>query len=159
MTSRRALIVAPLYDGEWLSPLPGRNLLVERLTKCLETFGKYEVKALNGLVEEDVLRAELARFFDTDGELLFYFYGHGCLRPPGLGVFAVSSDVVEGVASVDESAITGESAPVIREIERSSDMNKIGIVTVAWTWLTAHPKWTWAAIGMTFGFIAGIWIA
>jgi len=112
MTSRRALIVAPLYDGEWLPPLPGRTFLVERLTKCLETFGQYEVKALNGLVEEDALRGELARFFDTDGELLFYFYGHGCLRPPGLGVFAISSarPNKEGLLMTEVTAFANYSA-------------------------------------------------
>lgn len=92
MTSRRALIVAPLYDGEWLPQLPGRPLFIERLTACLNKYGNYDIKKLSGVVEEDVLRTELDRFFDTDGgELLFYFYGHGCLRKPDFGVFATSS--------------------------------------------------------------------
>ena len=40
--------------------------------------------------------------------------GHTILVEAG-DVIAIDGDVIEGVASVDESAITGESAPVIRE--------------------------------------------
>jgi K+-transporting ATPase ATPase B chain len=40
--------------------------------------------------------------------------GHVILVEAG-DVIAIDGDVIEGVASVDESAITGESAPVIRE--------------------------------------------
>jgi hypothetical protein len=90
MVSRRALIVAPLYDGGWLPPLKGRSLLVERLTKCLEQYSNYEIRRLDGIVEDDQFRSELGKFFDTDGELLFYFYGHGCIRKPNFGVLATS---------------------------------------------------------------------
>jgi HEAT repeat protein len=32
----------------------------------------------------------MKEFFDTEGEVLFYFYGHGCMRDPGLGVLGTS---------------------------------------------------------------------
>ena len=37
MAHRRALIVAPLYDGEWLPPLNGSGLLTERLARRIAT--------------------------------------------------------------------------------------------------------------------------
>lgn len=91
MVDRRALIVAPLYDGKWLPPLVSGSALVPRLTQCLEEHGQYDVKTLTGLVEPSDFRQALSEFFDSDGELLFYFYGHGCLNIAGLGVFATSS--------------------------------------------------------------------
>ena len=56
-----------------------------------ETGGRTETVAATGLRSGDIVRVE-------QGEII-----------PGDG------DVIEGIASVDESAITGESAPVIRE--------------------------------------------
>ena len=40
--------------------------------------------------------------------------GDRCVCEPG-DIIPGDGDVVEGIAAVDESAITGESAPVIRE--------------------------------------------
>lgn len=90
MVARRALIVAPLYNGEMFSLLAGSSLLVKRLSACLDGYGDYAIQVLDNFVTQDVFRQTLYQFFDVDGELLFYFYGHGCLRPPGVGVFATS---------------------------------------------------------------------
>lgn len=111
MVSRRALIVAPLYDGEWLPSLKGRSLLSERLTKCLEQYGNYEVRKLDGIVKDDLFRSELENFFDTDGELLFYFYGHGCIRNPNFGVLATSYARLnnEGVLMMELMVAANES--------------------------------------------------
>jgi len=53
--------------------------------------GKFEVVSATALRREDVVLVVAGEFIPGDGE------------------------IIEGVASVDESAITGESAPVIRE--------------------------------------------
>src|SRR5262245_30175993 len=53
--------------------------------------GGYEVVAAPALRKGDIVRVEAGQVIPADG------------------------DIIEGVASVDESAITGESAPVIRE--------------------------------------------
>ena len=90
MAARRALIVAPLYNGEMFSLLAGSSLLVKRLSDRLDRYGNDEIQVLDNFVTQDVFRQTLYQFFDVDGELLFYFYGHGCLRPPGLGIFATS---------------------------------------------------------------------
>ncbi len=58
-------------------------------------------RRLNGKTEEKVAAGELRK-----GDLVVCEAGD---------VIASDGDVVEGIASVDESAITGESAPVIRE--------------------------------------------
>src|SRR5215471_19491646 len=90
MAARRALIVAPLYNGEMFALLAGSSLLVKRLSDCLDRYGNYDIRVLDNFVTQNVFRQILYQFFDVDGELLFYFYGHGCLRPPSLGVFATS---------------------------------------------------------------------
>jgi HEAT repeat protein len=90
MANRRGLVIAPLYDGSFLPALPGGALLVQRLTKCLREQGAYDVKALNTIIDQKQFRQAIRPFFQSEGELFFYFYGHGCLRPPGLGVFATS---------------------------------------------------------------------
>jgi HEAT repeat protein len=91
MAPRRALIIAPLYDGKLLPPLAGRSTLVERLTTCIRNKGNYDVKVLDRQVEPPDFRQAIHEFFQLEGELLFYFYGHGCLQLSGLGAFATSS--------------------------------------------------------------------
>jgi HEAT repeat protein len=117
MVSRRALIVAPLYDGQWLPPLAGRPDVVKRLTKCLEEQGGYDVKALDGIVKPPELLQAIEDFFSSDGELFFYFYGHGCVRKNGNGYFAVSSarNFEEGIpmAEVITSAITSKAQEIV----------------------------------------------
>jgi hypothetical protein len=90
MATRRAFIVAPLYDGKWLSPLLGSDTLIERLAPVLRDLGKYDVKVADRVITPPNLRRAMKDFFDTEGELLFYFYGHGCLREPGLGILGTS---------------------------------------------------------------------
>lgn len=90
MADRRALIIAPLYDGDWLTPLAGRPILLERLANCLQESGGYDVKSLGGVVTQENFRENVTRFFDSSGELLLYFYGHGCLGSADLGYFATS---------------------------------------------------------------------
>lgn len=80
--------MTPLYDGKWLPPLAGTPVLVKRLTECLKTRGNYDVKLLSGDVPQKTFRETVTNFFDTPGEVLFYFYGHGCLGPGDLGYFA-----------------------------------------------------------------------
>ena len=111
MTDRRALVIAPLYDGKLFPALAGRSQLVQRLTTCLSKYGKYNIKALDGFVEQSLFRQTIYDFFDTDGELLFYFYGHGCLRPPTMGVFATSDASLhnEGVLMEEVIALARSS--------------------------------------------------
>ena len=78
----------------------------------------FELIAASLLVKGDVVMVEASEFIPTDGE------------------------VIEGVASVDESAITGESAPVIRE--SGGDRSSVtGSTRVLSDWLiiriTAQP--------------------
>jgi len=117
MVLRRALIVAPLYDGQWLPPLVGRPDVVKRLTKCLEEQGGYDVKALNGAVRPPEFLQTLEDLFSLDGELLFYFYGHGCVRKNGNGYFATSSarNFEEGIpmAEVITSATTSKAQEIV----------------------------------------------
>ncbi len=117
MVLRRALVVAPLYDGQWLPPLAGRPDVVKRLTKCLEEQGSYDVKALNGIVKPPEFLQTIEDFFSSDGELLFYFYGHGCVRKNGNGYFATSSarNFEEGIpmAEVITSAITSKAQEIV----------------------------------------------
>jgi HEAT repeat protein len=117
MVPRRALIVAPLYDGEWLSPLAGRPDVVKRLTTCLQEQGGYEVKALSSIVQPPELLQTIEDLFSSDGELLFYFYGHGCVRKNGNGYFATSSarNFEEGIpmAEVITSAITSKAREIV----------------------------------------------
>src|SRR5215475_8034939 len=67
-----------------------RELQAKRLSKP-ERAAHYEVVSATSLRKGDVVLVEAGDFIPADGE------------------------VIEGVASVNESAITGESAPVIRE--------------------------------------------
>jgi HEAT repeat protein len=117
MVSRRALIVAPLYDGQWLPPLAGRPDVVKRLTKCLKEQGGYDVKALDGIVKPPELLQAIEDFFSSDGELFFYFYGHGCVRKNGNGYFAASSarNFEEGIpmAEVITSAVTSKAQEIV----------------------------------------------
>src|SRR5262245_17749038 len=90
MSTRRALVVAPLYDGKWLPPLAGRPMLVERLRRCLEHHGHYDVKVLDRIVTAKEFCSAATSLFDSPGELMLYFYGHGCVGTAGLGYFATS---------------------------------------------------------------------
>src|ERR1043165_10047607 len=68
-----------------------RKARTETTAKRLLPDGKIEVVQAPQLRRDDVVLVEAGDFIPSDGE------------------------IIEGVASVDESAITGESAPVIRE--------------------------------------------
>lgn len=68
-----------------------RKAKTETSAKRLKSTGETEIVAAPDLRKGDVVLVEAGDFIPGDGE------------------------VIEGVASVDESAITGESAPVIRE--------------------------------------------
>jgi K+-transporting ATPase ATPase B chain len=68
-----------------------RKAKTETSAKLLKKDGSTETVAATALRKGDIVMVEAGEFIPGDGE------------------------VVEGVASVDESAITGESAPVIRE--------------------------------------------
>jgi K+-transporting ATPase ATPase B chain len=68
-----------------------RKARTETTAKRLTPDGKIQVVAAPELRKDDLVLVEAGDFIPSDGE------------------------IVEGVASVDESAITGESAPVIRE--------------------------------------------
>jgi hypothetical protein len=46
--------------------------------------GYYDVQSLSGIVKPAEL-PKIEDFFSSDGELLFYFYGHGCVRKNGNG--------------------------------------------------------------------------
>jgi K+-transporting ATPase ATPase B chain len=68
-----------------------RDIQAKKLTKATPHYGgKFVMEPGSGLRKDDVVQVEAGDFIPGDGE------------------------VIEGVASVDESAITGESAPVIR---------------------------------------------
>src|SRR5690349_4408130 len=116
MAARRALIVAPLYNGEMFSLLAGSSLLVKRLSDCLDRYGNYDIQILDNFVSQDVFRQTLYQFFDVDGELLFYFYGHGCLRPPGIGVFVTSDGHLFNEGVLMEEVISLAQASKAREI-------------------------------------------
>src|SRR6185503_9630015 len=75
------------------------------MSAILEGLGSYEVKAISGLVTQRALRNALHDFFETDGELLLFYYGHGVLRPPGVGVLA-TSDYEPGNEGLPMSEVT-----------------------------------------------------
>jgi len=129
MVLRRALIVAPKYDGQWLPPLAGRPDVVKRLTECLEEQGGYEVRALSGTVEPPEFLQTIEDFFSSDSELLFYFYGHGCVRKNGNGYFATSSarNFEEGIPMAE--VITSASTSKAREIVLILDCCHAGAAT------------------------------
>lgn len=89
MTLRRALLVAPLYYGDLFPTLAGRSTLIPRLRKILTTYGKYELTVLDSVTDQPSLRSAIALLMGSDGEVLFYFYGHGALRYQQ-GVFVTS---------------------------------------------------------------------
>jgi K+-transporting ATPase ATPase B chain len=95
-----------------------RRLKVETTARREIAGGRYETIAATALRRGDIVRVEANELIPGDG------------------------DVVEGVASVNESAITGESAPVIRE--SGGDRSAVtGGTTVLSDWLriqiTSNP--------------------
>jgi len=91
-----------------------RDLQAKRLSRPERT-AKYETVSASTLRKGDVLLVEAGEFIPADGE------------------------VVEGVASVNESAITGESAPVIRE--SGGDRSSVtGGTQVLSDWLIVEVK-------------------
>ena len=68
-----------------------RKTREETPAKLVLTNGSYEIRSSNTLKKGDVFICEAGDIIATDGE------------------------IIEGIATIDESAITGESAPVIRE--------------------------------------------
>jgi potassium-transporting ATPase ATP-binding subunit len=95
-----------------------RRLKVESTARRELSGGRYETVAATALRKGDVVRVEANELIPGDG------------------------DVIEGIASVNESAITGESAPVIRE--SGGDRSAVtGGTTVLSDWLriqiTSNP--------------------
>jgi potassium-transporting ATPase ATP-binding subunit len=95
-----------------------RRLKVETTARRELPGGRYETIAATALRKGDIVRVEANEFIPGDG------------------------DVIEGIASVNESAITGESAPVIRE--SGGDRSAVtGGTTVLSDWLririTSNP--------------------
>ena len=111
MTARRALLVAPQYDGDFAPHLPGALTVEERLGAALVERGKYDFRPLRGNVGRPALRAAIQQLLDTSGEILFYFYGHGLAGQQG-GIF-VTSDAVpfdEGVPMAEVVRVLFASA-------------------------------------------------
>src|SRR3977135_4516502 len=91
-----------------------RDLQAKRLSRPERT-AKYETVSASTLRKGDVVLVEAGEFIPADGE------------------------VIEGVASVNESAITGESAPVIRE--SGGDRSSVtGGTQVLSDWLIVEVK-------------------
>jgi len=74
-------------------------------------FGAYDINVLSGIVKPERFREVAATFFNSPGELLFYFYGHGCLGSSELGYFATSDAAVyrEGVLMLEIGAMVRNS--------------------------------------------------
>ncbi len=91
-----------------------RDIQAKKLTKDAPRYGgKFIMEPSSGLRRDDVVLVEAGDFIPGDGE------------------------VIEGVASVDESAITGESAPVIRA--SGGDFNAVtGGTRVLSDWLVVR---------------------
>jgi HEAT repeat protein len=72
---------------------------------------------LDRQVEPPDFRQAIHEFFQFEGELLFYFYGHGCLQLSGLGAFATSSARAnnEGILMIEviSSAMTSPAREVV----------------------------------------------
>ncbi|MBV9264891.1 MAG: potassium-transporting ATPase subunit B, partial [Acidobacteriaceae bacterium] len=91
-------------------------------TALATTLAPAWAKAL-GKAHADTLRREKGELFakrlDTKGKLEIVSASRLCIGDTVLieagDLIPGDGDIVEGIASVDESAITGESAPVIRE--------------------------------------------
>src|SRR3984957_17668263 len=99
-----------------------RRMRTETTAKRIAKSGSYDIVAATVLVPGDVVLVETGDFVPSDGE------------------------VIEGVASVDESAITGESAPVIRQ--SGGDRSAVtGGTRVTSDWLKVRIT---AAQGSTF---------
>jgi HEAT repeat protein len=90
MGSRRALFIAPLYDGQFVSHLPGAPLVEQRLAKALTDNGGYDFRGIRGTVTRPNFRKAIAELVDTTSEVLFYFYGHGVVRDGMTGLFVTS---------------------------------------------------------------------
>jgi K+-transporting ATPase ATPase B chain len=76
--------------------------------------GKAQAESLRKTRSETVARKRLADGVIEDCPSTALTIGDECVVTAG-EVIPGDGDVIEGIASVDESAITGESAPVIRE--------------------------------------------
>jgi hypothetical protein len=90
MRSRRALFIAPLYDGRLAPNLLGAPLVEQRLKKTLENSGGYDFRAVRGTVKRSRFQEEFSALLDTTSEILFYFYGHGIVREQSTGIFVTS---------------------------------------------------------------------
>ncbi len=76
--------------------------------------GKAQADTLRKTRSETVARVRLPDGSTTTKSSSDLLVGDECVVPAG-ELIPGDGDVIEGIASVDESAITGESAPVIRE--------------------------------------------
>jgi hypothetical protein len=78
--NRRALLIAPTYDGKLCPAVACSSELLHDLSELLARHGGYTVQQMDGIVDMPQLRSGLRELFDTDGEVFVYFYGHGVLR-------------------------------------------------------------------------------
>ena len=121
MTPRRALLIAPTYDGAMVDPLPGASELLDGLEAVLAQAGGYEVKRLTGALDERDMRSNLNALFDTIGEVFVYFYGHGVVRQPGVTVLcrsqAISDDEGLPLSELLQLANKSEAREVVAVID------------------------------------------
>lgn len=120
MASRRALLIAPLYDGNHFAVLPGAAQIAARCEAALTALGGYDFKTIRGFIKRADLNREVRTLADTSGEVLLYLYGHGVLRDVDSGVFVTSDGEPD-----DEGVLFSE---IIQRVFRSKASEAIVLV-------------------------------
>ena len=103
MANRRALIIAPLYDGGFLPALRGTGLPRRAPRTCSQESWRLRCQDPDRSGHPSWASSRNERVFDTEGEVLVYFYGHGCVRDPGVIMLATSDGQAdsEGIPAND----------------------------------------------------------